>query len=301
MDAELTRFIREEIKRQMDVILSGSSGENDKVVNEDISNMYPGMPTILSRPVMHPYGYVSRAPANTIQVTGKQGEHVGNRVVLGHRDGDRPTDLKQGESGMYSSEFYQVRVSNDKIRIGQSTDGTDTGYAGQTSITVSNEAGKEGFTFQTKQGSLIQLAFDGSVNIVASDGSYLSMNSNNGEISFVSKDGNIFAAGAAGITIADKSGKNSVSMDGAGVIQVFGGDTVVVSAGQVNLKGGAVNLGNTPTDFATLCNMLVIFFNTHMHPTAAPGPPSPPLIPALPATPLFGGTFGSSSVGVSPS
>lgn len=301
MDAETTRFIREEIKRQMDVILSGESGENDKVVNEDIQNMYPGMPTILSRPVMHPYGYVSRAPKKTLQVIGKQGEHLGNRVVLGHRDGDRPIDLKEGEGATYSSEFYQVRVSNDKIRIGQSTDGTDTGYAGQTCFTISNESGSEGFTFQTKQGSLIQLSPTGSVNIVASDGSYLSMNTDTGEISFVSKDGNIFAAGAGGITIADKSGKNSVSMDGSSTIQVFGGDTVVVSAGQVNLKGGAVNLGNTPSDFATLCNMLVLFFNTHMHPTAAPGPPSPPLVPALPATPLSGGSFGSSAVQVSAS
>jgi phage gp45-like len=301
IDAEITRFIRDEIKRQMDVILAGSTGDNSKIVNEDIENMYPGMPTILQRPVMHPYGFVSRAPAKTLQVVGKQGEHLGNRVVLGHRDGARPTDLASGESQQYSSTFYAVRASKDKLRFGQTTDGTDAGFAGQTSFTLSNEPGAEGFTFVTKKGSLIQMTFDGSINIVSSDGSYLNLNSNTGEFSLVSKDGNVIAAGAGGITIADKSGKNSVSMDGSGVIQVFGGDTVVVSAGQVNLKGGAVNLGNSPSDFATLCNALVLLFNTHMHPTAAPGPPSPPLVPAIPATPLSGGSFGSSAVQVSPS
>lgn len=116
---ELQRLLRVEILRHLNVILSGQSGANDDTQNETVSNVYPGMPQIQKRPVMHPYGFVSRATSNTISVTARQGADPQNRFTIGHRDALRPTDLKQGESAIYSSDgknvLSWVKVRQDDI------------------------------------------------------------------------------------------------------------------------------------------------------------------------------------------
>lgn len=121
MTPELRRMIRDVVLQEMDVILSGTAGSNT-VEKENIDNMYPGMPTISDRPVAHPYGFASRAKKGTIQVVGKQGEHRGNRVVLGHRDVNRPSDLAEGESVMYSMGDYRIKIFKDKAMVSKGTD-----------------------------------------------------------------------------------------------------------------------------------------------------------------------------------
>lgn len=117
IDGEILTFIRNEIKKQVNIILSGQAGSNDQFT-EDIQNLYPGTPTLASRPIMHPYGLVSRAPANTIQVTARQGENPGNRLVLGHRDANRPS-LAQGETLLYNQYGQTIFLENGKIHIGK--------------------------------------------------------------------------------------------------------------------------------------------------------------------------------------
>lgn len=116
LDAETKRFIQQEIKRMANVILSGQAGNNTEQV-EDINNLYPGINPISNRPVSHPYGYTSRATPGTIQVNGRQGEHVGNRIVLGHRDKNKPKDLQVGESVIYSNGGLKIYMRNNKIQI----------------------------------------------------------------------------------------------------------------------------------------------------------------------------------------
>lgn len=121
IDSELIRFLREEIKRQINIILPGVSqkpSQNEKGSVEDIVNMYPGMDVIEARPVMHPYGLVSKASSGTAQVVGKMGTHEGNRFVLGHRDATAPLVPNEGETILYSKE-YVIRVLNDKIEVGK--------------------------------------------------------------------------------------------------------------------------------------------------------------------------------------
>lgn len=113
MDAEAVRFVRQEIERQLNVILTGSAGATDQF-KETISNQFPGMPDIPGRPVMHPYGLVSRAPQGTLSVTGRMGEHVGNRMVLGHRDKNRPS-LAEGEVMLYNEFGQQMYVKNGNV------------------------------------------------------------------------------------------------------------------------------------------------------------------------------------------
>lgn len=116
-EAELKRWVKQEIARQVAVITSGQSGENADVQSEDIENLYPGSPTIPKRPLMHPYGFASRAPKGVIQVTAKVGEGPTNRMILGHRAKDRPADIEEGESLIYSEAGYKIVAHKDGIRI----------------------------------------------------------------------------------------------------------------------------------------------------------------------------------------
>lgn len=120
IDPDVRKFLRDEIRKHLNIILTGQSGANTEEI-ESINNMFPGMPEIENRPVSHPYGYASRAKKGTTQVNARMGEHVGNRIVIGHRDGGRPKDLAEGESVIYSSGGLKVYMRNGKIQIGSST------------------------------------------------------------------------------------------------------------------------------------------------------------------------------------
>lgn len=115
-ESEIINLIRAEVRKQMNAVLYGLSGNNDQQT-EDIASLYPGASTFPSRPVMHPYGISSRAPGNTTQVVARIGEHPGNRMVLGHRDGARPS-LNQGETILYNQFGQQIYLENGKIHVG---------------------------------------------------------------------------------------------------------------------------------------------------------------------------------------
>jgi len=114
-DADLKRWVREEIQRQLIVIQNGQAGENTSMT-ETIENLYPGSPSIPERPVMHPFGFVSRAKRGVLSVIGKIGADPSNRMTLGHRDSKRP-EVEEGESGIYSSEGYELRAMLDGLRV----------------------------------------------------------------------------------------------------------------------------------------------------------------------------------------
>jgi hypothetical protein len=97
----------------MQVILSGVTDGNTNQT-ESIGQLYPGMPTIENRPVVHPYGLVSRAPNGTIQCNARQGEHM-NWIVIGHRDSKRP-QLAQGEVMLYNELGEKIYVSKGTVR-----------------------------------------------------------------------------------------------------------------------------------------------------------------------------------------
>jgi hypothetical protein len=116
-NSEIRKMIQDEVKRQMNVIIHGAAGANDSQT-ETISQMFPGMTDIPARPVMHPYGFSSRATPGTIQVVGRVGEHIGNRMVLGHRDGKRPADLQPGEVVLYNSTGQAFYIRQGKVQLG---------------------------------------------------------------------------------------------------------------------------------------------------------------------------------------
>lgn len=117
LDSDTIRFIREEIRRQVNIVLPAVAGETSDVETESIEELFPGMPTITERPVMHPYGFASRAPRGTASVVARVGEHTGNRMVIGHRDKDRPEDLEAGEAALYNENGDILLMKKNDVQL----------------------------------------------------------------------------------------------------------------------------------------------------------------------------------------
>lgn len=126
MDANDIKWVRAEVQRQLNIVLYGQAGDNSTVENEDIDNLYQSMATIPQRPVMHPFGFVSRAAKGVFSVIAKLGNDPTNRMVLGHRDGQRPKDLDEGESRIYSLAGYQVICRGNGVFLRHNEASTET-------------------------------------------------------------------------------------------------------------------------------------------------------------------------------
>lgn len=104
MDAHDWAMVRKEIARACSVILHGRTAEtqvDDAPSTESVDDCPPGAPTIEGRPVMHPYGLASRAKANTTAVIARVGDHPANKMIIGHRDKDRPALENEGDVALY--------------------------------------------------------------------------------------------------------------------------------------------------------------------------------------------------------
>ncbi len=117
MDSVQKRFIQEEIKRQINILLTGAAGETT-ATTETINSMFPGMPAITARPIMHPFGLASRATQGTPSVVGRGGDHFGARFTMGHLDPARPTDIGSGETVLYNEFGQRIYIRDGEIQIG---------------------------------------------------------------------------------------------------------------------------------------------------------------------------------------
>lgn len=132
MDAEMMRFVREEIKKQVHIIFTGTA-QSAATHTETINDYLPGAPSVTDRPIMHPFGYMSKAPDGTLSVVARQGDHPANMVVLGHRDKGKPTDIDAGESVVYSLGGFKIKFFNDKVQVAKGSD-YETIVCGETLI-----------------------------------------------------------------------------------------------------------------------------------------------------------------------
>lgn len=117
MDPQLMRFIREEIKKQINVVVTGQTVSAD-TETATLQNIFSGMDPVTDIPVAHPYGFCSKAIMGALTVTLRVGDHPGARMVALHRDNNRPTDLSTGESVMYSSTGHRFYAGLSGCFIG---------------------------------------------------------------------------------------------------------------------------------------------------------------------------------------
>ncbi len=116
-DSEVRLIIKQELANALNIILNAEAGPND-TQTETINKLFPGMGGIEKRPVVHPYGFASRAPAGMISVVAKVGADIQNRMTIGHRAKDRPADLNSGEAVLYNATGQAVYVRDGKVQVG---------------------------------------------------------------------------------------------------------------------------------------------------------------------------------------
>jgi len=124
-------IIRREIMAVANVILAGktkSTAIDNKVGTEAVEALISGA-TEARLPVVHPYGFTSRSTKGTVAVTGRQGDHPASRVVLGHRDDNRPELSAEGEVAIYDNFGHkiwlkdgEIDIAAEKMKIGGASD-----------------------------------------------------------------------------------------------------------------------------------------------------------------------------------
>lgn len=122
LSPEIRSEIHAEIKRHLMVLLPAKASTNTSQT-EVINELYTGMPETIARPIMHPFGFVSRASKDTTCVAARMGEHAGNRIVIGHIDNSRKDiELEEGDVVLYNADGTQIRLEGKKIKLGKDAD-----------------------------------------------------------------------------------------------------------------------------------------------------------------------------------
>jgi hypothetical protein len=124
LDPEILRAIRREIRTHMFLIghaVNRAGGETPE--DQALAQNYPGGPEMTPRPVAHPYGFCSVAPAATLAVTARIGEHPGATLTLAHRDARRATmPLAEGDATLYDAAGQAVGcVDGNRTVLGSLT------------------------------------------------------------------------------------------------------------------------------------------------------------------------------------
>lgn len=120
IDANDRAWISREIARQVSIIMHGRTAAtqiDDAPSTESVDDCPPGAPTIKGRPVMHPYGLASRAKKDTIAVVARVGEHPSNKMIIGHRDKDRPELENEGDVALYDAHGNVLMLKNENPYI----------------------------------------------------------------------------------------------------------------------------------------------------------------------------------------
>jgi hypothetical protein len=172
------------------------------------------------------------------------------------------------ETGFYSEQFS---APNRQYAFN-----TPSGH----SFKFVDEEGNESITLQHKSGALIQITKEGKVILQSASGNIFNFEEDN--VALTSKSGSK-AIVSDNLTLIDASGSQVITMSQDGKIQITASKGVTVSAPQVSIAGGAIDLGDKPQFHAVIYEMLEKIFDNHMHATAMgpSGPPLPPMTMAL--------------------
>ena len=121
LDPITVKDIRHEVHKYLNIILHATSGTST-TEDQSLTNIVPGAVEIKAIPVMHPYGYCSRAPKEKLAVTARVGEHPGARLILGFRDSARADlAIKDGEVCLFNEYGQKIILENGKVLLGDET------------------------------------------------------------------------------------------------------------------------------------------------------------------------------------
>jgi len=144
-------------------------------------------------------------------------------------------------------------------------------------IVLDDTSGSEAIYILHNTGSQIALDSKGGIKTVASDGSLLYLDAENGAITATTSKGS-FVTLKDNITLSDKTGSQIINFDGKDTVQISASKAINLVAQQITIASGAINIGNAANLSAALAEPLALLFDAHTHATPV-GPSSPPIPP----------------------
>jgi len=149
-------------------------------------------------------------------------------------------------------------------------------------LILDDTSGVETIYLIHKSGSQYVLDQTGSHKLVSKSGCVVFLDDEQGAVTVTSKTGSMVTV-ADSITISDKSGTQSITLDGSNTLQIVAKSNVVVNAPKVSVNAGSIDIGNLPILSAVLAEPLAALFDAHIHatPMGPSGPPLPPNTAAL--------------------
>lgn len=97
------------------------------------------------------------------------------------------------------------------------------------------------------------------------------------------KDKTITLQSAAGLLVEMKDGGSQITLKTQGVSVVMDPSGITLKAPKTTIDSPSIELGAGAFEQLIKGTTFLTLYNTHTHPTAAPGPPSPPTPPAPPS------------------
>ena len=226
-------------------------------------------------------GYELNIPSGNYKKTVKKDEIV---TIIANRE-----DAVGKNSNNTVGENYKMTVTKN-IQIKSTTGGSNFVFEatpGQEKVFLTTKSGhalvyddttgKEAIYLTHKSGSQIVMDQDSAIKLISKSGNMVFLDDKNGALTMSSKQG-AFATFKDLVTIGDKSGKQLVTLDGTGAIQILADREVVLNAKSVSIASGSVNLGNNALFSSVIGEPLALLFDSHIH-SGILGPTSPPIPP----------------------
>lgn len=114
--SQLSRNIRDEIAKQLNILVYGVSGAANQDT-ENIRSLFSANAEMTEKTSVKPYGLSSAPLPGVRSLVARIGEHKNSRVVIGHVDQDRP-ETSAGNTVLYNAYGAKFRLDALEIRLG---------------------------------------------------------------------------------------------------------------------------------------------------------------------------------------
>ncbi|WP_238366291.1 phage baseplate assembly protein V [Mesobacterium pallidum] len=203
------------------------------------------------------------------------GEHYGflaippvdSAVVAEFLEGDPSQPMWTGAFWRQSGQAPQ-----DYADKGQATKVlmTESGHK----LVLDDTSGEEQVTLVSSAGAELVMDANGSLVLTDSAGSTVTLDAEAGELTVADGNGNSLVMSPSGIICTDANG-NEIKASGSGV--------EIKASATVNIEGSMVTVAGSGGEPLVKGTTFLSLFNSHTHPTAAPGAPTlPPMVPLTP-------------------
>ncbi len=194
---------------------------------------------------------------------------VGSQVVAEFLEGDPSSPMWTGTFWRSASEVPPEHGDADGQPLKFFK--TESGHV----LSFNDTEGEEAVTLTTATEAEILMDPDGSILLTDKEGATVTLDAAGGELTVADANGNSIVMSSSGITCTDANG-NEITAAGSGV--------EIKSSAIVNIEGSMVTVAGSGGEPLIKGSTFLSLFNSHTHPTAAPGAPTaPPMVPLTPS------------------